>query len=187
MLWTMLITTGNFALTFCRPSSMMRATCTLPPSTLIWPNQTEHRPAEDLRRLCGGETRTIVQRLATECDDVRAADFVDRRRQHARRALCIEGVERRVRDENGFIRAHGERMFERFLGGLRSDAQCGNRSAVGFLELKRAFDGVLIKRIDDQRRFPPRHLPILGFDFRFRVRDLFDAGYDFQCNSPNYC
>jgi hypothetical protein len=51
--------------------------------------------------------------------------------------------------------------------------------------LKRAFNRVLIERVDNQWRVPPRDLPILGFDFRFRVRDLFDAGDDFQCGSPS--
>ena len=151
------------------------------------PNQSEHRPAEDACGLRSGETRTIIQRLTAKRDNVRAADFVDGRCEHACRALRIEGVERRVRDKNSFVRAHSERVLERFLGRLRSDAQRGDRSAVGFLQLKRAFDGILIKGVDDQRRFPPRHLPILGFDFRFRVRDLFNTGYDFQCGSPNYC
>ena len=97
-----------------------------------------------------------------------------------RRADSVEGVERRVGDQYGFIRAHGERVFQRILRGLGSNAQGCHCAASGFLLLKRAFDSVLVERVDDQRRVPPRYLPALGFDFRLRVRDLFDTCDDFQ-------
>ena len=58
------------------------------------------------------------------------------------------------------------------------------RAAVGFTLLKRAFDRVLVERVDDQRRVPRIDLPILGFDFRLRVRDLFNACDYFQSGSP---
>ena len=71
-------------------------------------------------------------------------------------------------------------MFERFLRGLGTHTQRSDGSTRGFLLLKRAFDRVLVERVDDQRRVPPRDLPTLGFDFRLRVGYLLDTCDDFQ-------
>jgi hypothetical protein len=73
-----------------------------------------------------------------------------------RRADGIEIIQRWIRNEDCFIRAHGKRVLERLLRGLGSDAQSGDCSASRFLLLKRAFDRVLVERVDDQRRVAPK-------------------------------
>ena len=71
-------------------------------------------------------------------------------------------------------------MLERLPGGLGSDAQRRDRAAGRFLLLERAFDRILVERVDDQRRVPPCDCPSLGFYLRFRVGYLLDTGDDFQ-------
>ena len=45
------------------------------------------------------------------------------------------------------------------LPGIRTNAQRRDRAAVGFLLQQRSLDGILVERVDDKGRVPPRDLP----------------------------
>ena len=79
---------GNFALTVCLPSSVMRLAvdASAAASTLIWPRQPKHWPPEDTGGLRGGQPCAVVEGSPSEDDHVCAADLVDGCRQHTRRA-----------------------------------------------------------------------------------------------------
>jgi hypothetical protein len=122
-------------------------------------DHAEHGPAEHAGGLSGGEAGTVIERLTAESDHIHATDLIYGGCQDARGALRVERSQGRVGNEDRVIGAHGQGMFERFLAGFRSNAQCGDGAAVGFLLLERALHGIFIEWVDDERRISPRDLP----------------------------